>query len=110
MQDVRMVPVVKVSHGFEARVVAARLGSEGIVTQFRGAVEGPYPVGDVEVLVAEADLEVAREILLADEVEASFEDGVDDIAARLALAPWVLLLVVLGVVSFAVVSTMGSSL
>jgi hypothetical protein len=110
MQDLRMVPVVKVAHGFEARVVAARLGSEGIVTQFRGAVEGPYPVGDVEVLVSEADLEVAREILLADEVESSFDDDVEVVAEGRGLAPWVLLLVLVGVAAFALVSTMGDSL
>jgi hypothetical protein len=70
-----MVPVLRAEGGFHARVVAARLGSEGIVTQFRGSVDGPYPMGAVEVLVTEDDLEVARELLLADEVESSFDVG-----------------------------------
>jgi hypothetical protein len=105
-----MVPVVKVAHGFEARVVAARLGSEGIVTQLRGAVDGPYPLGDVEVLVAEDDLATAREILLADEVEDAFDGPVEGLAARPPLAPWVLLVLVLGAVAFGVVATLGSSL
>jgi len=61
-----------ISDGFEARVIAARLGSEGIVTRLRGGIDTPYPMGDVEVLVAEEDLEVARELLLADEVESAF--------------------------------------
>lgn len=70
-----MVPVRKVSDQFEARVIAARLGSEGIVTQLRGGgIEGPYPMGPIEILVAEPDVEVARELLLADEVESAFDD------------------------------------
>ena len=70
-----MVPVRKVSDQFEARVIAARLGSEGIVTQLRGGgIEGPYPMGQIEILVAEDDIEVARELLLADEVESAFDD------------------------------------
>jgi hypothetical protein len=71
-----MVPVLRAEGAFHARVVAARLGSEGIVTQFRGNVDGPYPMGSVEVMVTEDDLEAARELLLADEVESSFD--VDD--------------------------------
>jgi hypothetical protein len=70
-----MVPVRKVSDQFEARVIAARLGAEGIVTQLRGGgIEGPYPMGPIEILVAEADVEAARELLLADEVESAFDD------------------------------------
>ncbi len=74
-----MVPVLRADGTFHARVVAARLGSEGIVTQLRGNVDGPYPMGSVEVLVTEDDLESARELLLADEVESSFDevDGED---------------------------------
>jgi hypothetical protein len=76
-----MVPVLRADGTFHARVVAARLGSEGIVTQLRGNVDGPYPMGSVEVLVTQDDLAAARELLLADEVESSFDDqadGVDD--------------------------------
>jgi hypothetical protein len=68
-----MVPVLRAEGGFHARVVAARLGSEGIVTQLRGNVDGPYPMGAVEVLVSEDDLPLARGLLLADEVESSFD-------------------------------------
>jgi len=75
-----MVPVRKVSDQFEARVLAARLGSVGIVAQLRGGgIDGPYPMGAIEVLVSEDDLESAREVLLADEVESAFDDrGADD--------------------------------
>jgi hypothetical protein len=62
---------------FHARVIAARLGADGIVTQLRGGVDGPYPIGDVSVWVSEEDAESARELLLADEVEAVFDVGED---------------------------------
>jgi hypothetical protein len=72
-----MVPVATVSSSFEARVIAARLGADGIVWQFRGSTEGPLgslPGGEVTVLVVEDDYEAARDLLLADEIEASFVD------------------------------------
>jgi hypothetical protein len=64
---------VTVGGAFQAKVLAARLGSVGIVTSLRGAVDGPYPMGDVQVLVDESDLELARQLLLADQVEAVYE-------------------------------------
>ena len=75
-----MVPVRKVSDQFEARVVAARLGAEGIVTQLRGGgIEGPYPltVGEgcyVDVYVPADEIDDARYVMLADEVDAVFDD------------------------------------
>lgn len=105
-----MVPVAKVADAFHARVLAARLGSEGFVTQLRGGgIDGPYPMGDVEVLVSAPDLETARELLLADEVESAF-DGADELGAvdeRAPLASWIVLLVVAALVLFAYVSTFG---
>jgi hypothetical protein len=74
-----MVPLRTVPNSFHARVLAARLGAAGILTQLKGAIDGPYPIGNVVVLVGEEDLDDARELLLADEVEAVFEDiSVDD--------------------------------
>jgi Putative prokaryotic signal transducing protein len=94
VQGLRMVPVLRAEGTFHARVVAARLGSEGIVTQLRGNVDGPYPMGAVEVMVTEDDLEAARELLLADEVESSFdlEDEAETPAARRtpSYGPWLL--------------------
>ena len=58
-----MVPLTTTASAFEARVIAAHLGAEGIVWELRGNVEGPYPVGPVLVLVAEDDLAVAREVV-----------------------------------------------
>jgi hypothetical protein len=54
--------------------LAARLGADGIPTHLRGAIDGPYPMGDVMVYVVDDDLPVAQELLLADEVEAAFND------------------------------------
>jgi hypothetical protein len=73
-----MVPVVRVADGFHARVIAARLGSEGIVTQLRGGIDSPYPMGAVEVLVGEDDLEDAKALLLADDVESAFTEDDDE--------------------------------
>ena len=69
-----MVRLATVRSGFEAKVMVARLGAEGIVWELKGAVDGPYPMGPVTVLVDEHDLDIARELLLADEVEAAFDD------------------------------------
>ena len=69
MVHLRTVPDV-----FHARVIAARLGADGILTELRGAVGGPYPVGSVSVWVEPSDEPIARELLLADELEAAFED------------------------------------
>jgi len=58
-----MVPLTTAANPFAARVLAAHLGAEGIVWELRGNVDGPYPVGPVEVLVAADDLAVAREVV-----------------------------------------------
>jgi hypothetical protein len=68
-----MVHLRTVPNAFHARVIAARLGADGIVTQLRGAVDGVYPIGDVMVYVREDDFDDAQELLLADEVESVFE-------------------------------------
>jgi hypothetical protein len=64
-----MVHLTTVTGAFHARVVAARLGADGIVTSVRGCPEGPYPVlGPVDVLVSVDDFETARDLLHADAV------------------------------------------
>jgi hypothetical protein len=68
-----MLPVATAGTSFEARVIAARLGADGIIWQFLGTLDGPLgplPGGEVTVLVAEDDYEAARELLLADEIDA----------------------------------------
>ncbi len=95
-----MVHLLTVAGAFQARVIAARLGSEGIVTSLRGAVDGPYPFGDVRVFVDENDMELARQLLLADEVEEAFGDVDDEVdpdrGRRIAGLPaWLAVLAVL---------------
>ncbi len=68
-----MVRLATVGTAFHARIIAARLGADGIVTELRGAVDGPYPMGDVHVYVAEGDADEATELLLVDEVESAFD-------------------------------------
>jgi hypothetical protein len=58
-----MVPLTTAANPLAARILAAHLGAEGIVWQLRGNVDGPYPVGPVEVLVPADDLEVARAVV-----------------------------------------------
>jgi Putative prokaryotic signal transducing protein len=73
---VRMAPLTWVAGAFRARVLAARLESEGIDAQLRGALESPYglTMGDmarVDVYVPEDQLADARYVLLADEIDAT---------------------------------------
>jgi hypothetical protein len=68
-----MVHLRTVNSSFHARVIAARLGADGIPTQLKGALDGPYPFGTTSVWVAPEDAESAQELLLADEVEAAFD-------------------------------------
>ena len=75
MQQTRMVRLTTVNTSFHARVIAARLGSEGIVTDLRGNVDGFYPVGVVHVYVDQEDLAEAQEILMVDDVESAFEEA-----------------------------------
>ena len=78
MSATRMVLVRTVPSGFHARVIAARLGAEGIVTELRGNVGGPYPFGEASVWVTPADAELAAALLLADEVEDAFAGGFEE--------------------------------
>lgn len=73
-----MVTVATASGPFEARLLAARLGADGIVWELRGGSDGVYPMGSIDVLVAAADADVARALLTP---EGSDDDG-DDVAPR----------------------------
>ena len=93
-----MVHLSTTGSAFQARVLAARLGSEGIVVSLRGAVDGPYPFGAVEVEVDERQADLARQLLLADEVEATFADPMWPTPASRLLRPWVAAVAMLFVV------------
>ena len=94
-----MVRLATVGSSFHARVIAARLGSEGIVTDLRGNVDGLYPVGDVHVYVDEADLDEAKELLMVDEVESAFDDptGDDEADGRAPRELWLVVAAILGI-------------
>ena len=67
-----MVRLMTAANAMEARIIAARLGSEGIVWEFRGSVDGPLALGPVDVLVDADGYDTAKELLLVDDVESSF--------------------------------------
>lgn len=95
MQQTRMVRLATVGTSFHARVIAARLGAEGIVTDLRGNVDGFYPVGEVHVYVDLEDLEEAREILLVDDVESAFDEPDEMTDAGASPALWLVLAAIL---------------
>ncbi|MGH9296835.1 MAG: hypothetical protein ACRDZP_02525 [Acidimicrobiales bacterium] len=71
----RMRHLMTVRGSFHGRVLAARLGAEGVLVELRGVFDGPYPLpSDVEILVPVDQLDLAREILLADSVDAAVDD------------------------------------
>ncbi|MCU1456250.1 MAG: putative prokaryotic signal transducing protein [Actinomycetia bacterium] len=74
-----MIPVTlltSVGGSFTAKVIVARLASEGIECEVRGAMDSPYALtmGDmarVDIYVPDEQLEDARMVLLVDEVDSS---------------------------------------
>ena len=74
MAAMDMVPLMTAGSSFEAKVVAARLGSEGILFEVRGSLDSVYPLGSVTILVPAAELDTARDVLMVDEVEDAFAD------------------------------------
>jgi hypothetical protein len=69
-----MVPLTVTASTFEAQVLCARLGADGILTEMRGNMQGPYPLPGLVTVLVEADqAEDARQLLLVDEVEAVFD-------------------------------------
>jgi hypothetical protein len=84
-----MVRLATVASSFHARVIAARLGVEGMVIELRGNVDGIYPIGDVHVFVDEDDLAAAQELLLIDEVESAFDDPYDSLDPSTPRELWI---------------------
>jgi hypothetical protein len=97
-----MVRLATVRSTFHARVIAARLGAEGIMVQLRGNVDGIYPMGDTHVFVEADALDMAREVLLADEVESVFDEPGDEAVDPPPGWPrWVVLAAVVAVAAMA---------
>jgi hypothetical protein len=100
MAEVRMVRLLTTLDQFEARVLAARLGAEGILWELRGGHDGPYPMGPVHVYVDAEDLHRARDLVaLTAELPADEDEG-----ARRLRTPLPLVLVIVGVAAMAVIS------
>jgi hypothetical protein len=99
MADVRMVRLLTTLDQFEARVLVARLGAEGILWELRGGHDGPYPMGPVHVYVEADDLSRAQDL-----VAMTGELAPEDDEPRLLRTPLPLVLVVLGVAAMAVIS------
>jgi hypothetical protein len=73
-----MTYLTTVAGSFHAKVVAARLGTEGIPAQMRGGVDGLYPIFvEVQIYVRADQVDLARQLLLADAVDAVFEDAAE---------------------------------
>jgi hypothetical protein len=99
-----MVRLTTCADAFEARVLAARLGAEGIVWSLRGGQDGPFAIGSVEVLVDADDFADARSLLVADGAWDGEVSPPDTAAERPTTGRDVLVVaaVLLGVVLFAI--------
>jgi len=95
-----MCRLTSVTGSFSAHLVAARLQSEGIDVQLRGALHGPYglTVGEmarVDVFVPEDQLDDAELVMLATEVDSALaaprEWAGSDAASRHRWPLWVAL-------------------
>jgi hypothetical protein len=83
-----MTHLTTVSGGFHAKVLVARLGAEGIPALMSGGADGLYPIFvEVAVFVPAVQADLAREILLADAVDAVFDEIEPDEEARSAPQP-----------------------
>ena len=100
-----MVRLTTCGDAFEARVLAARLGSEGIVWSLRGGHDGPFALGVVEVLVDIDDYEDARQLLISDTDWQNDVGSVDAAPERETTGRDVLVVVavIVGVLVFAVI-------
>ncbi|MGC8626605.1 MAG: hypothetical protein ACP5VR_03450 [Acidimicrobiales bacterium] len=83
-----MVHLRTVPDPWQARVLAARLGAEGILTELRGNLSGPYPFGPVQVLVEAEKHDLAAQLLLFDEVEAALSFQAPEAVPGGAGADW----------------------
>jgi len=69
VDGLQLVPVARGVSDFEARILTAQLGAEGIIWELRGT-DPVYPLGNVDVLVPRAELDEARTVLLPTGVDA----------------------------------------
>lgn len=95
------VALTSVHGSFAAHLLAARLTSEGIDVELRGAISGPYglTVGDlarIDLYVPDDQMDDARLVLLAAEVDDAMDlPDPDRVAAPGATWTWVAAVVLL---------------
>jgi hypothetical protein len=111
-----MVRLTTVGDPIEARIIAARLGSEGVLWELRGGIDGPYPMGPFHVYVAEPDLETAHEVLTpADDRHEDVDPDLDPYGAgdaddgRAPLALWLIVLAIVAMAAFGIARVAMSS-
>ena len=97
-----MVRVATAADAFEAKLFAARLGAEGIVWEFRGGVDGMYPVGPFEVLVESRAADTARMLLHAPVEPGLGEDDPATAPRWSRSSRWFAVIVVVSAIAFAV--------
>lgn len=97
-----LLPLTTVHGAFSAHVLAARLQSEGIDVELRGAVDAAYglTVGDmarVDVFVPEDQMDDARLVLMATEIDDAMEMPVSasERARPTPTWPWILAIVLI---------------
>jgi hypothetical protein len=100
-----MVSVATASNEIHAQIIGARLGAEGILWELQPSVGAPYSVGSIGVLVEQARVEEARELLLVDEVEAVFDDG--DTVESSDGRPWLFVVALVVLLTFVAVRLMS---
>jgi primosomal protein N' len=100
-----MERLTSVNGSFPARVLAARLHSEGLDCELRGALDSVYrlTVGDmarVDVFVPADQMDDARLVMLVDEVDAAYES--DEPPSYTSARSWLMWTAVAAVVFFTV--------
>ena len=100
------------------RIIAARLGSEGVLWELRGGIDGPYPMGPFHVYVAEPDLATAHEVLTPADDHDHDEDVDPDQDpdgaghahdGRAPLALWLIVLAIVAMAAFGIARVAMSS-
>jgi hypothetical protein len=62
----------------QGHLIVGRLRTEGVEAVMSGPGDGPYPFpSEVEILVPDSQLALAREVLIANAVESVFDDEDD---------------------------------
>jgi hypothetical protein len=79
-----------VPDGFEAKLLAARLGADGIVCELRGGVDGMYPIGPAHVYVDERDFDTAVALLVCEDHGAPDDEPWEPARGRRRRQRWLL--------------------